>query len=257
MDPAYAVTGLLVGFLVGLTGMGGGSLMTPLLILVLHMKPSVAVGSDLAYSAITKWVGTFQHNRQKTVDHKLSLQLAIGSVPGSLLGIWFVHHLYSVVGGRAETFIVRMLGIMLIVVAVALIFKNNPTLKAWGKRLHVTQSRWRLGIAILTGLVLGFLVGITSVGSGTLFGVVLIVVFGLGTKRMVGTDVFHAAMLTTAAAIGQFYVGKVNLPLVGNLLIGSIPGVLLGSMLSARLPEKVVRPVLATVLFISGVNVLR
>src|SRR5947209_10100533 len=131
MDPRYSITGLLVGFLIGLTGMGGGSLMTPLLILIVGIKPTVAVGSDLAYSAITKIVGSFQHHRQKTVDYGLALRLAIGSVPGSLIGVWLVHHLQHQIGDGVQKVIVRALGIVLILVSVALFVKSHPKGAKW------------------------------------------------------------------------------------------------------------------------------
>src|SRR5690349_13719047 len=126
MDPRYSLTGLLVGFLVGLTGMGGGSLMTPLLILICGVKPTIAVGSDLAYSAITKIVGGFQHHRQKTVNYKLAWQMAIGSVPGSLIGVWLMHRLERWMGEGVQHLVVRLLGFMLILIAIALFLKSSP-----------------------------------------------------------------------------------------------------------------------------------
>ena len=256
MDPRYSLTGLLVGFLVGLTGMGGGSLMTPLLILILGVKPTVAVGSDLAYAAVTKCVGGFQHHRLGTVDYGLAGKLALGSVPGSLLGVWCVHHLQHLLGDRVQHLIQQLLGIMLILISLVLLVKSNPRAEKLHLKIPLTNSKQQLIWAILSGLLLGFLVGVTSVGSGTLFGVLMLVVFGMGTREMVGTDVVHAALLTSAAAAGHLLAGNVDYPLAGNLLIGSIPGVLLGSRLSAKLPEKALRPVLAVVLLLSGLKMI-
>jgi uncharacterized membrane protein YfcA len=256
LDPRYTLSGLLIGFLVGLTGMGGGSLMTPLLILILGVQPSVAVGSDLAYSALTKFVGGVQHWRQGTVDHKLAYRMAIGSVPSSLLGVWCIHHLQRQLGAGVQHLIIHMLGVMLILVAVALVIRLHPRAANWRLNIDLKNERVHWAWCIGSGILLGFLVGVTSVGSGTLFGVLMLVVFGLGAKDMVGTDVFHAALLTSAAALGHIWAGNVNYSLVGSLLIGSIPGVLLGSRASIRLPERALRPILAGVLLLSGLKMI-
>lgn len=256
MDPRYTLSGLLIGFLVGLTGMGGGSLMTPLLILILGVQPSVAVGSDLAYSAITKFVGGIQHWRQGAVDHKLAYRMALGSVPSSLLGVWCIHHLQHVLGPAAQHLIIRLLGVVLILVAAAIVVQSNPRAAGWKLKINIKNDRVHWAWTIGSGILIGFLVGVTSVGSGTLFGVLMLAVFGLGAKEMVGTDVFHAALLTSAAAFGHMWAGNVNYSMVGNLLVGSIPGVLLGSRASAMLPEKALRPILAGVLLLSGLKMI-
>jgi uncharacterized membrane protein YfcA len=256
MDPRYSITGLLVGFLVGLTGMGGGSLMTPLLILVVGVRPTVAVGSDLACAAVTKIVGAFQHRRQGTVDFRLARQMAAGSIPGSLLGVWCVHHLQRLLGDNVEHLVVRLLGVMLILVAIAMLLKSHPRVAQAAARFHVEQPGRRRAWASAAGLLLGFLVGVTSVGSGTLFGVLLLAVFGLSAREMVGTDIYHAALLTLAAAGAHVWAHNVDYALVGNLLLGSIPGVLLGSRLAVKMPEKALRPVLAGLLFLSGLKMI-
>ncbi len=243
----YSLVGLLVGFLVGLTGMGGGSLMTPILILILHTKPSVAVGADLTYSAITKWIGSIQHGRQKSINYWLASRLAIGSVPGSLLGVWYLQHLLKHNPEQTQGLIVRLLGGMLVLVAASLLLKaqlrTSARVKQWVQTVQVLggtpeTDRKRVALAVFFGFILGFLVGLTSVGSGTLFGVLMLVVFGVSMKRLAGTDVFQAALLTTAAALGNVYAHNVDYTLVANLLVGSIPGVLLGSRLSNIVPEK-------------------
>src|SRR5579872_184229 len=144
MDPRYSLTGLLVGFLVGLTGMGGGSLMTPILILLLGVTPHVAVGSDLAYSSITKIVGAFQHHRQRTIDYSLSWRLALGSVPGGVFGVWYVHHLQRHMGKGVEQLIVHLLGVMLILVAIALFVKSIPRTAHWRLQLQIENPTHRL-----------------------------------------------------------------------------------------------------------------
>lgn len=259
MDPNYAVTGLLVGILVGMTGMGGGALMTPLLILILGVKPTVAVGSDLAYAGITKIVGAVAHRKQRTVNVKLALRLAAGSAPGSLFGVWVLERFRAQLGEGAETIVVRALGAMLFVTAFVLIFKTHPKVAEWYRQIDLkgrAEPR-RLFWATVIGFFLGFLVGVTSVGSGTLFGVVLLGVFGLPAVRMVGTDIFHASILTVVAGLGHVIAGNVDYALVGSLLMGSVPGVMIGSRAAKRLPEKVMRPVLATILLLSAVSMLQ
>jgi uncharacterized membrane protein YfcA len=254
MDARFSLTGLLVGFLIGLTGMGGGSLTTPLLILVIGVRPTVAVGSDLAYSAVTKIVGAFQHHRQGTVNHRLAWRMSMGSVPGALLGVWWVQRLQHRLGDDVQQLIVRLLGLVLILVAFTLLLQSSLGFPHRRLRLNIRRCDERSAWTVLTGLVLGLLVGVTSVGSGTLFGVVLLVVFGLSSRQMVGTDLYHAAILTTAAAGAHLGAGNVDYRLVANLLLGSIPGVLVGSRLAARMPESALRPLLAGVLLLAGLR---
>jgi uncharacterized membrane protein YfcA len=255
MTPGYSVTGLLVGFLIGLTGMGGGSLMTPLLILLLGVKPTVAVGSDLAYAAVTKIVGAMSHHQQQTVNYGLAWRMAVGSVPGCLMGVGCVRGLQNHLGDEAQQIVGHVLGLMLVLVGLALFWRCMPPSRQWSPRL-IAAPRDRIWWAAGSGVVLGFLVGVTSVGSGTLFGMLLLAVFGLSAREMVGTDLFHAALLTSAAAGAHVWAGNVDYSLVANLLVGSIPGVLLGSRLAARMPEKALRPVLAGVLLFSGLKMI-
>lgn len=256
MTPQFALSGLLIGFLIGLTGVGAGSLMTPVLILILGVKPTIAVGSDLAYSAITKIVGGAVHRSQNTVNRRLAWQIALGSVPGSLLGVWSIHRAQRALGESAQGITLHALGVMLILVAAALLLKSNRRVEAWSQRLRIDRPSVRTAWAVGSGLVIGFLVGVTSVGSGSLFGVLLILVFGLSARETVGTDIYHAAILTSAAAAGHIWIGNVDYRLVGSLLMGSIPGVLLGSRLAGRTPDSVLRPVLAGVLLLSGLKMV-
>jgi len=256
MDPRYSLSGLLIGFLVGMTGMGGGALMTPLLILLVGIKPTIAIGSDLAYAAITKMFGAWQHRKSGQVDVGLALRLALGSVPASLFGVWCVHRMEARYGDDVQHMVTRILGATLILVATALLARSTGLVRHWRLRGHAARRRRRYGWNLAIGAVLGFLVGVTSVGSGTLFGVAMLIVFGLGAKEMVGTDIYHAALLTTAAAAAHICVGNVNYSLVGSLLVGAIPGVLAGSRLATRMPEKALRPTLAVVLLVSGIKMI-
>lgn len=257
MDPKYSLVGLFVGFLVGMTGMGGGSLMTPVLILVLKKAPTVAVGSDLAYAAITKVFGSWLHRKEGQVDMNLALRMALGSVPASVLGVWILHRIEGQNSELVQQFIKHALGVMLIVVSAAMLLRSTK----WIRKIEVPgyprMRRKGYFWPVLIGIVLGFVVGITSVGSGTLFGVAMILVFGMTAHEMVGTDITHAAMLSFAAAGAQVWAGHVDFPLVGSLLVGSIPGVLMGSRLATRMPQKALRPTLAVVLLMSGFQMVR
>jgi len=256
MDPRYSVVGLLVGILVGMTGMGGGSLMTPILILLIGIKPTVAVGSDLAYAAITKIVGGWHHRKAGFVDMKLAMRMAMGSVPASLLGVYVLHNMEKKYGAVVQGFVSRSLGTMLIIVSVAMLLRFTRVIKRIEIPGRPRMRRKGYFWPILIGSILGFIVGVTSVGSGTLFGVAMLLVFGMGAHEMVGTDIYHAAMLTIAAASAHVVAGNVNYNLVGSLLIGSIPGVLIGSRVATKMPQNVLRPTLAIVLLLSGIKMI-
>lgn len=257
MDLRYSLTGLFVGFLVGLTGMGGGSLMTPLLWLVGHIKLKVAIGSDLTYAAIMKIFGSWQHYRADNVNVGLALKLSAGSVPASLLGVWYVQHLQTRYGNGAESILGHILGAVLVLVAAVLVIRMIPAVNTrFGNDPKAVKRRTSWLWTVPIGAVLGFLVGITSVGSGSLFGVVLLLVFGMGAKEMVGTDVFQATLLSIAASAGHMWAGDVNFSLVGVLLVGAIPGILVGSRLATRLPDRVLQPTLATILLVIGVKAI-
>lgn len=277
MDYRISLAGLLVGFLVGLTGMGGGSLLAPILILFFRIPPVWAVSTDIAYSTVTKAVGSIVHIRQKQVDFSIALWLACGSVPATLLSVGLVQYIRKNYGNLINGVILHALGFTLILVAVLLVLK--PLLMRYleqrrlerekqaalaqgdGQVAAVKSSRWekryRPMVTILVGAVVGFLVGLTSVGSGTLIIVSIAFLFPrLAPKELVGTDVFQAFMLLTAGAIGYLVAGTINWGIAGMLLIGSLPGVLLGSRLSKYIPDRYMRPVLATVLVISGVKLI-
>jgi uncharacterized membrane protein YfcA len=246
--------GLLVGLLVGLTGVGGASLLTPIL-LMLGIHPSVAIGTDLLYNSITKFFGTIQHWRQKTIDFSLVKYLAYGSIPGSIIavGLLFV---YGKMFDDAETYLKHALGFILITVSALTLIRQLFEKKLGENRWQLRSLMEKRHILIIVGVILGFIVGLTSVGSGSLFAIVLIYLFRLSASRLVGTDIAHAFLLVTVSAILHSMIGNVDYGLVLNLLIGSVPGVIVGSSLSAKVPPKPLRTFLAVLLLVSGVNLL-
>jgi uncharacterized protein len=246
MDPIYILFGLGVGVLVGLTGIGGGSLMTPLLILVGGVSPAVAIGSDLAYGAITKTVGGWRHLKLGTVDLGISKWMAFGSVPGSILGV--------VLSTQIE--VKSLLAVVAVALSVAaLAILGRSFVEAPKEQETVPMDTAHRAGAVGVGLVLGTLVGLTSVGSGALIGPLLILVFRLTPHRVVGTDVFHAAILLWTAGLAHGIVGNVDYVLVGTILIGSLPGVWLGTALLPRIPAAGLRPLLGCVLLGAALGV--
>jgi uncharacterized membrane protein YfcA len=255
--PLVILFGFLVGILVGTTGVGGGSLMTPALILVFGTAPTTAIGTDLAYAAVTKTVGGWRHWRSGTVDMTIALWLAVGSIPGALGGVYVLHVLEDALGHDAfDDTLLKMVGIALLVTAVAVLAR---TLLRRVKRERDTvqpfETRHKVA-AVLVGVSVGFVLGLTSAGSGALIAVALIMLYRLKPRRVVGTDVFHAALLLWVASIAHLVSGNVDLLLAGNILLGSVPGVWIGSGLATRLPEGTLRPALGTVLLAAGLALL-
>lgn len=252
MDASLPVTGFLVGVLVGLTGMGGGALMTPFLILVLGTRPVVAVGTDLVYGAVTKIVGGGLHWRQGTVDVRLALRLAAASVPAGLLAVWALRRVPD--AAEADAAVQRALGVALVLVALLLLGRLRGALPL------PLPERWRRALegggTYAAGAGVGALVGFTSVGSGSLLVPFLLSVHPLGAARVVGTDVFHAAILVTATAAAHARMGTVDWPLAAALLAGSVPGVAVGSWMTTRLPPRAIRAGLAVLLLLTGVNLM-
>jgi uncharacterized protein len=253
MDPAIIVFGLGIGVLVGMTGMGGGSLMTPLLILIFGIQPTTAIGTDIFYSAVTKTVGGWRHFRMKTVNMELVKWLAFGSVPAAVLGVAFVSLLQDQIGeDRLDSLVYAVLGGTLLMVGIitltrALILRNLVE-----ERDRFEVERRHKVAAVLIGATTGFVIGITSAGSGTVIAILLIAVYRLAPKKVVGTDVFHAAILLWAAGIAHWIGGNVDFTLAANILIGSIPGVVIGAALSDRAPQGFIRTALGLVLVGSG-----
>ena len=254
MDPLLIVFGFGVGLLVGMTGMGGGSLMTPLLVLLFGVKPTLAVGTDIGYQAITKTVGGFKHFRLKTVNFGAVLWLALGSVPGAIGGVQVVKLLENAYGDSVQTFTLVALGVVLALVGVFTLTRSLlfPEFKSSDGQSHQQLKRWEKAVAILIGLTTGFVIGITSAGSGTVIAVALIAIFKIPPRYVVGTDVFQAAILLWAAGLAHWANGNIDFGLMGTLLIGSVPGVYIGSHFSVKVPEAALRTALGFVLVASA-----
>jgi uncharacterized membrane protein YfcA len=255
MDPAIIVFGLGVGVLVGATGMGGGALMTPLLILIFGVKPVVAVGTDLAYAAVTKTVGAFRHLVKGKVHRRMALWLAVGSCPGALVGVYVLGLLRDAYGQGFDDLLVILISSALLLTGL-LILLRALALASPREREHLRMTARHKAGAVTLGFTIGVVLGITSAGSGTLIAVGLIVGFRLTPHLVVGTDVVHAAVLLWVASIAHLISGNVDLTLTANILIGSIPGVWIGTNLSTRLPADALRPALAIVLIASGLALL-
>jgi uncharacterized membrane protein YfcA len=250
----YSLAGLLIGLLVGMTGMGGGSLMTPMLVLVFGFKPTVAIGTDIVHGAIFKSFGAVRHRQLGTVNLPLTLWMLLGSAPMSLVGVGVATWLEHTYGDGWESAAKKVLGATLVVCGLAFLVKAL---------LHarISSSSFRLSggdrvRAVAIGLVGGFVVGLTSVGSGTFFGLTMMLFFPLSMAQIVGTDIVHAAALLWVAGFGHIVAGNVAFQAMWWLLLGSIPGVLIGSHFTVRAGDRVLRVALATTLFLSGVKLV-
>lgn len=257
MNLLYPLAGFAVGTIVGLTGVGGGSLMTPLLVLLFGVNPSVAVGTDLLYASITKAGGTLAHSLKGTVDWLITRNLAIGSLPAAALTLWLVHAFFPGGLGGASKLISFSLGIALVLTALSLIFRKKLQAFAQKHAPSVPNARRTFWLTILTGATLGVLVSISSVGAGALGVTVLFFLYpALPVHRIVGTDIAHAVPLTLVAGLGHWWLGSIDWLLLGSLLIGSLPGIWLGSNISAKVPEKILRPILAGMLVLIGAKLI-
>jgi uncharacterized membrane protein YfcA len=254
MDPAIVVFGLGIGVLVGMTGMGGGSLMTPLLILIFGIQPTTAIGTDIFYSAVTKTVGGWRHLRMKTVNMELVKWLAMGSVPAAVGGVAVVSILQGQIGeDRLDSLVYAVLGGTLLMVGVITLTRALILRTLIEERDRFEVERRHKVAAIVIGATTGFVIGVTSAGSGTVIAILLIAVYRLAPKRVVGTDIFHAAVLLWAAGIAHWIGGNVDFVLAGNILLGSVPGVVIGAALSSRAPTGFIRTALGVVLVGSGI----
>jgi uncharacterized membrane protein YfcA len=251
-----SLTGLLIGLLVGMTGMGGGSLMTPILILVFGFKPTLAVGTDILHGAVFKTFGAFRHRRLGTVHARMTFWMFLASGPMSLVGVQTAEWLQGRYGDGVESTSAKVIGAALVLGGLGFFVKtfvkrgvqpdDSPFLLANRDRI----------ISVALGGVGGFIVGLTSVGSGTFFALVMLLVFPLTAAKIVGTDIFHAAALLWVAGFAHLIHGNVDLGAMAWLLLGSIPGILLGSQITVKLPERSLRVALATVLLASGIRLL-
>lgn len=258
MDWGYSLAGAFVGFIVGMTGVGGGSLMAPLLIMFFGFSPAVAVGTDLWFAAITKTAGGAIHRRSGSPSWPIIWRLAAGSLPAALLTLLWLHFFHD---GKLEAdLLLKLLGFALLLTAFVMPAKGK--LRQPLERLRQTMGpelrRHQLVATVIGGALIGCLVTITSVGAGALVAVLLMLVYPLrlSTKSLIGTDIIHAIPLALVAAIGHSWLGNVDWGLLAMLLIGSIPGIILGSLLAGRVNENLVRLALAAMLAVSGVKLL-
>jgi uncharacterized protein len=251
MDIFYTLSGFVVGAIVGLTGVGGGSLMTPLLVLLFGVPAATAVGTDLLYAAITKSGGTLIHARKGHVQWRISGLLAAGSIPAAALTVWAIAQLPKHSPAMTQV-ISTALGIALLLTALSIFFRTKIQQHALAHS-DSANLKHRVPITIGVGALLGVLVSISSVGAGALGIAVLFYLYPrLPAIRVIGSDVAHAVPLTLVAGVGHWMIGSVNWPLLGSLLLGSLPGIWLGSHASAKVPERFLRPILASMLVLVG-----
>jgi uncharacterized membrane protein YfcA len=249
--PAYSVSGFAVGVLVGLTGVGGGSLMTPLLVLLFHIHPATAVGTDLLYASITKSAGIVVHGLGGRVDWRIVGRLSSGSAPAAVLTI-LVMRAAGLGGEGGSALITFLLGVALMLTAVTLIFRNQIVAFA-GRHIREPDPPQTAWMTVVVGAVLGVLVSLSSVGAGALGVTALVLLYPkLPMARIVGSDLAHAIPLTLIAGVGHWFLGSIDWVLLGSLLVGSIPGVIIGSYVSGLVPDWVLRPILATTLLLVG-----
>ncbi len=248
MTLTYIISGFAVGTLVGLTGVGGGSLMTPLLTLLFGVSPSVAVGTDLAFASITKAAGTFTHRLHGTVEWHVVRLLCLGALPAALIATWGLKH-FGTLDKEIGQIIRYSIAVSVFLTVIAILYRSK--LIAWmnahpARQLHGT----RLAAATITaGAVLGILVTISSIGAGAIGATILVLLYPkMPAAHVAGTDIAYAVPLTAIAAFGHWYLGSINWELLGSLLIGSLPGITLGSLAAKAVPEKLLRGILATTL---------
>ncbi len=251
INPLYAISGLVIGMLVGFTGVGGGSLMTPLLVMAFGIHPATAVGTDLLYAAATKSVGTVVHGFGRTVDWGIVLRLAAGSVPATALTLLALSRMGPTLDA-GHGVITSVLGVALILTAAAILFRRI-ILEFFASRVRPLDPRRTTLFTVLLGAVLGVLVSLSSVGAGAIGVTVLLILYPkLPAAKLVGSDIAHAVPLTLLAGLGHWMMGSVNWALLASLLTGSIPGIIVGSLLSSRAPDRVLRPILASTLALVG-----
>ena len=258
MNLANLIAGFGVGAAVGMTGVGGGSLMTPILVLMFGYSPVTAVGTDLWFAAVTKIVGGTMHHRSGTVDWEVMRRLSLGSLPAAVATVTWMH--YTGMGPSKQGFVLHALGVVLLLTAIVMLARHK--LQSFGARWRTTTpasfKKVQPPLTVLAGIILGVLVSLTSVGAGALGTVMLLYLYPLrmNPARLVGTDIVHAIPLTIVAGTGYLLMGDVNLPLLGNLLVGSIPGVLVGTLIASRAPEVFMRSAIALILAAVSVKLL-
>ncbi|MEF3367685.1 sulfite exporter TauE/SafE family protein [Methylocystis sp. 9N] len=254
INPLYSASGFFVGALVGFTGVGGGSLMTPILVLMFGVAPSTAVGTDLLYAAITKSNGTLIHAMNGTLDWRITRRLAYGSVPATIATLLFLSWLGKFGSHAANGLITSALGFALMLTAISILFRRWILVHI-AKHTNNMSDAHLCGLTVTLGAFLGVLVSISSVGAGAIGMTVLLALYShTPTARLVGSDIAHAVPLTFIAGVGHWLMGGVDWALLLSLLIGSIPGIAVGSHLAARVPDHYLRPALASVLALVGLK---
>ncbi|HEY8698084.1 MAG TPA: sulfite exporter TauE/SafE family protein [Rhizomicrobium sp.] len=249
LDPLYVISGVLVGGLVGMTGVGGGSLMTPLLILLFNVHPATAVGTDLIYASITKTGGSLVHGYNKTIDWRVVGRLALGSIPATALTVAALY-LLKIDSATTKLLITRVLGLALLFTAVSLVFRK-PIMRWYDDHIGEPNPKlvWRL--TVLTGVILGVLVTLSSVGAGAIGVMALVMLYPkMEPRRIVGSDIAHAVPLTLVAGLGHSFLGSIDYHILTSLLAGSIPAIVVMSFVSARASDTAVRVALAAVLIV-------
>ncbi len=250
--PLYSLSGFVVGALVGMTGVGGGALMTPLLILLFGIHPATAVGTDLLYAAATKTGGTLMHGYTRTVEWRIVGRLASGSLPATALTLFVLYRLELTTGKAANALITLVLAFALFGTALALLFRPQIQ-KLYARRVGKLDPRRTASLTVATGAALGVLVSISSVGAGALGVTALMLLYPrLRIVSIVGSDIAHAVPLTLLAGLGHWMIGSINGPLLVSLLVGSIPGIVFGSYVSSRVPDTALRLTLAATLILAG-----
>jgi len=266
IDVAPALFGLLVGFLVGLTGVGGGSLMTPFLVAVVGVPAPTAVGTDLVYATVTKLTGSVQHYRQRSVNLEVALFLGLGSIPAGLLGVVTLEYMERILDAEMlKSVMINIIAATLVLVGASLIFREyfmprpteddeTPKPNTWNGKGPMTRRRRMY--TVIFGAMGGYLVGLTSIGSGSIMAIILLLLYPIAPAIVVGTDIAHASVLSLVVGLAHMTQGNVDFALAGTLLLGSIPGVLVGARLAPFIPGKPLKTILAVMLVFVGLRLL-
>lgn len=255
LHPLYVLSGFVVGFLVGMTGVGGGSLMTPLLILLFHVHPTTAVGTDLLYACVTKTGGSIIHGLGRNIEWRIVSRLALGSIPAAIVTL-LAFRFFEVNQAAANALVTHVLGFALLATALALVFRRY-LLATYARRVGVLDKRQTFRFTVLTGVILGILVSISSVGAGALGVTALVLLYpDLPIVKIAASDIAHAVPLTLVAGLGHLANGGIDITMLESLLMGSIPGVVIASLFAPRLPDLALRLILAATLTLSGLRLL-
>jgi uncharacterized membrane protein YfcA len=262
MDPTPTLFGLLVGFLVGLTGVGGGSLMTPFLVAGMGVSAPTAIGTDMIFATLTKFTGSVQHYRQQSVNLEVAIFLGMGSIPAGLLGVATLEWIEgSFDAETVKSIMITIIALTLVLVGASLIFRNflperenDPRPGVWDGKSRM--SRRRRTYTVIFGAVGGYLVGLTSIGSGSVMAVILLLLYPIAPAVIVGTDIAHATVLSLVVGLAHMTQGNVDFALAGSLLLGGVPGVLVGSRVAPWLPGKPLKMILAAMLIFVGARLL-